>query len=103
RPQLYWDVFNTVDNANAYAYMGYPPGEDGLTPSFLLDTTQQLLAPFDREIRPLTSAAPRDPSAFAPFVAQARELELPAIGVWRYGVMTPDTLACLGDAMPAAE
>jgi hypothetical protein len=53
RPQLYWDIFNTSENVSRYACMGFPPGPDGITPEFLVDTTQQLLAPFDRWVVPI--------------------------------------------------
>lgn len=102
RPQLYWDVFNTLDNSNAYTYMGYPPGADGITPEFLLETTHAVLAPYDRWLIPIGQGALVDPASWAGFVRRAWELQMHDVSVWRYGVATDAVLDYLA-AYPAGD
>lgn len=100
QPQLYWDMFATDDNANAYAYMGYPPGPDGVTPEFLVSTTHQILAGYDRWVVPIGEGAVADPGTWPRFLQSARSLQMPEVAVWRYGVTPSGTLSYLG-ANPA--
>jgi len=100
QPQLYWDLFATDDNANAYAFMGYPPGPDGITPEFLVRTTHQILAGYDRWVVPIGDGSAVDPGTWPRFVQDARGLQMPEVAVWRYGVTPSETLAYLG-AHPA--
>lgn len=102
RPQLYWDLFNTVDNENAYRYMGYPPGADGITPEFLLETTRSVLAPYDRWLIPVALGELVDPGAWPRFARKAWELQMPEVSAWRYGVATDAVLDYLG-AHPAGD
>ena len=48
------------DNINAFRYSGYPPDSDGISPMFLLDVAQRVLAPFDRWIVPIGQGASGD-------------------------------------------
>jgi hypothetical protein len=102
RPQLYWDIFDTDDNARAYAYMGLPPGPEGITPEFLVNTTQQLLAPFDRYILPLAEAMPGSTDAWSSLARGAWDHQMPALNVWRFGTADPAVLRYLG-ANPAGQ
>ena len=72
----------------AYTYMGYPPGPGGLTPEFLLETTQQLLAPYDRWLIPVGEGAPVYADAWPRFAHRAWEPGMPELSVWRYGTAT---------------
>lgn len=87
RPQLYWDIFNTPDHVNAYTYMGFPPGPDGITPQFLVDTTRRLLAPFDRWIVPIAPGSAADVAAWPRFAHAAWMAQMPVLNVWRYGTL----------------
>ena len=89
RPQLYWDIFNTPDNVNGYAYMGFPPGPDGITPEFLVATTRQLLAPFDRWVVPIAQDTGGSVDVWSRFAHDSWKLQMPAINVWRYGTTDP--------------
>jgi len=100
RPQLYWDVFNTPDNVNAYTFMGVPPGPDGITPEFLVEATQRLLAPFDRWVVPIAQASQGDVDAWMRFAREAWKRQMPALNVWRYGTADPAILAYLGANPP---
>jgi hypothetical protein len=88
QPQIYWDLFNNDDNVTAYTYMGYPPGAGGLTPEFLLETTQQLLSPYDRWLIPVGEGAPLYADAWPRFAHRAWELGMRELSVWRYGTAT---------------
>jgi hypothetical protein len=103
RPQLYWDVFNTEDNANAYSYMGIPPGSDGITPEFLLDATHQLLSPYDRPVIPVGQGSAVDPTAWPRFMHRAWELEMQPVEIWRYGVTSTSVIDYLADNPPGGE
>ncbi|HZP56314.1 MAG TPA: twin-arginine translocation signal domain-containing protein [Dehalococcoidia bacterium] len=102
RPQLYWDIYDTPDNANGYAYLGFPPGPAGITPEFLVDTTRRLLAPFDRWVVPLALGTARD-AAWARFAHEAWAQGMPALNVWRYGTAGRALLDYLGANPPGAE
>jgi hypothetical protein len=103
RPQLYWDVYNTPDNVSAYGYMGFPPGPDGITPEFLVDTTRQLLTPFDRWVVPVAEASDGDAGAWRRFAHEAWAQQMPVLDVWRYGTTDEATLGYLGANPPGAE
>jgi hypothetical protein len=100
RPQMYWDLFNDSDHANAYSYFGFAPPDEGITPEFLVDTTHELLRPFDRWILPIGFGAPDDPASWDLFMARCREREMSEVSVWRYGVTTNDVLTSLGSSPP---
>ncbi|MGH7621080.1 MAG: hypothetical protein ACREMU_01960, partial [Gemmatimonadaceae bacterium] len=97
QPQLYWDLFDNEDNANAYAFMGYPPGPGGLTPEFLLEATHQLLSPYDRWLLPVGEGAPVYADAWPRFAQRAWELQMPELAVWRYGLTTDATMSYLAE------
>jgi hypothetical protein len=99
RPQMYWDIFDTPDNARSYAYMGFPPGDDGITPEFLAGATRSLLAPFDRWVVPIAEGS-QPPSAWARFVGASIEHQMPVMNVWRFGTADPDVLDFLGAHPP---
>ncbi len=103
RPQLYWDVFNTPDTANAYAYMGFPPGPDGITPEFVLDTAHDLLVPYGRWLVPIAQSVAADSDAWPRFLHKAWELQMGEVDFWRYGVADARTLAYLGQNPPGPE
>lgn len=96
KPQLYWDLFNDADHARAYEYFGYPPPSEGITPEFLVDTTHALLTPYDRWIEPIGLGAPLEAGAWERFTARCRELGMPGVSVWRYGVAEAGVLGGLG-------
>lgn len=100
QPQLYWEMFATEDNVNAYTYMGLPPGADGITPEFLIESTYRILAPYDRWIIPTGEGAAADATAWQRFLEASRRLQMPELAVWRYGVMPPRTAAYLGANPP---
>jgi hypothetical protein len=103
RPQMYWDLFNDVDHANAYAHMGFPPGPDGITPEFLVDATSKLLAPFDRWILPIGSGDPLEGASWNRFMRACWERQMPEVSAWRYGVATADVLQALATSPPGSE
>lgn len=96
-PQLYWDTFNSSGNLDGYRNSGFPVGAGGMTPEFLLDTTFNLLANYDREIVPVGQGAAIDPSTWGRFARRAWELGMGSVSIWRYGVTRYETLSYLGE------
>jgi hypothetical protein len=92
RPQCYWDLFQGVDQRNAWAYMGYPTEGAGVTPEFLVDATRLIYAPYDRWLQPIAAGDPADPSTFARFVSRAYTQQMPEVSVWRYATTSPAIL-----------
>jgi hypothetical protein len=103
RPQLYWDIFNTPDNVNGYTHMGFPPGPDGITPDFLVDTTARLLAPFDRWVVPIAQGSAGWQTAWPQFMHDAWARQMPAVNVWRFGTANRGLLAYLRANRPGDE
>jgi hypothetical protein len=102
-PQLYWDTFDTPDNVNGYASSGYPPPGGRITPGFLIDATEKVLAAYDRPIIPVGQGAASDPSTWPPFAHDAWKAKTPFVSVWRYGVTLAQTIAYLGANPPGQE
>jgi hypothetical protein len=98
RPQIYWDLFGGEDHANAYSYFGFPPPAEGMTPEFFVDTTRELLLPFDRWILPVGGGSIDDAASWERFMWRCQELGLPEVSVWRYGVTTDDVLFTLSSS-----
>lgn len=102
RPQLYWDLFQGVDQHNAWEYMGHPAPE-GVTPEFLVDAVRRMYAPHDRWLLPIAHAAPQDPSSFARFAHRAWQQEMPQVSVWRYAIVDAALLDYLRRNPPGSE
>ncbi|HYM13989.1 MAG TPA: twin-arginine translocation signal domain-containing protein [Dehalococcoidia bacterium] len=102
-PQLYWDTFDTPENVSRYGGSGYPPPGGTITPEFLIDTTMQVLAPYNRAIIPVGQGAASDPSTWPPFTHEAWRMQTPFVSVWRYGVTVAQTLDYLGANPPGRE
>lgn len=96
-PQLYWDTFNNPGNIEGYRNSGYPPPATGVTPEFLLNTTDSLLSRWDREVIPVGQGAALDPVTWPRFTRRAWELGMGSVAVWRYGVTRYETLVYLGE------
>ena len=102
-PQLYWDTFNTPGNVDGYNGAGFPVPAGGITPEFLLDATEKILAPFEREILPAGQGAASDPITWPRFAHRAWELKMPEIVLWRLGVSREETIQYLADNPPGVE
>jgi hypothetical protein len=102
-PQLYWETFDTPGNVESYAAAGYAPTGGSITPEFLLEATQQILKPYERDIVPVGQGAAVDPTAWARFAHRAWDLKMPAIANWRFGVTAAETLAYLAENPPGPE
>ncbi len=97
-PQCYWDDFNSEANVYGYAAFGHHPGDTGITPEFLVDTTLQLLAPYNRHLSLAGQGGCEDPEAFPRFVRRVTDYGIDSVSAWRFGVTRPETLAYLGRA-----
>jgi hypothetical protein len=102
-PQLYWDTFDTPGNVEGYTSAGYPPPGGGITPEFLLEATQKVLKPYEREVIPVGQGAAADPVTWARFAHHAWDLGMPMISDWRFGVTAEATLKYLSDNPPGPE
>lgn len=102
-PQLYWDTFNTPGNHDGYRASGFNVPAEGTTPEFLLDTTAQLLQPYERPIIPIGQGAASDPGTWGRFAYRAWELGQYELSIWRLGVTRTETVQYLGDTPPGTK
>lgn len=102
-PQLYWDTFDTPGNVEGYTAAGYAPPGGSITPEFLLEATQKILAPYERDIVPVGQGAAADPTTWPRFAHHAWDLKMFQISDWRFGVTSADTLQYLADNPPGPE
>jgi hypothetical protein len=102
-PQLYWDTFATPGNVDGYTGAGYPPSGGSITPEFLLEATQKILKPYERDVIPVGQGAAADPSAWARFAHHAWDLKMFTISDWRLGVTAAETLQYFADNPPGIE
>lgn len=96
-PQLYWETFNTPENVRRFESSGFPPGDGGITPEFLLDVSRRLLRHYRSPIYPAGQGASRDPTAWPRFLSAARKAGIPVVSVWRYGVTGGEVWRLLRD------
>jgi hypothetical protein len=89
-PMIYWESFNTAENVEYFNSNGYPPGQDGVTPEFLLDVSRSLLDKYGLPIRPVGQGASTNHDAWVRFVTHAHALGMGSVSVWRYGVTGDD-------------
>jgi len=96
-PQIYWETFNSSDNVQRFASSGFPPGDQGITPEFLLGVSRQVLRQYGPLVCPAGQGASQNLTAWSHFLGAARVAGLPAISVWRYGVTGRDVWAMARD------
>ena len=102
-PQLYWETFDTPGNIDGYASSGYPPPGGKITPEFLLEATQSILKPYDRDIYPVGQGAAIDPTSWPRFAHRAWDLGMYVISDWRLSVTSAATLNYLAQNPPGRE
>jgi hypothetical protein len=102
RPQLYWHLFQGIDQHNAWEFMGHPAPE-GVTPEFLVDATRAMFGPYDRWLLPIAHAAPDGVGAFARFAYRAWQQGMPELSAWRYAIADGALLDYLRRNPPGAE
>jgi len=88
-PLIYWETFSSAQNLEAFEASGFPTGDGGMTPEFLLDVATDLLGPYNLPLQPVGQGASPDPDAWARFLDYAAGLGMPDFSVWRHGVMDP--------------
>ena len=99
-PMIYWESFNTAENVSYFNSNGYPPGQDGVTPEFLLDVSRSLLDKYGLPIRPAGQGASTNHDAWVRFVDHAYALGMGSVSVWRYGVTGDDVWQLLKSVEP---
>ena len=85
-PMVYWETFNTPENVDYFNRNGFPPGQQGVTPEFLLDVSRSLLDKYGSPIVPVGQGASTNRDAWVRFVTHASALGMGSVSVWRYGV-----------------
>jgi hypothetical protein len=96
-PQIYWETFNSPDNVLRFESSGFPPGEEGVTPEFLLAVSRQLLRRYGAVVYPAGQGASRNQTAWSHFLAAAHTAGVPAVSVWRHGVTGSDVWRMVRD------
>jgi LysM repeat protein len=93
-PQQYWRTFATSANYEKYTAAGYPVGDGGMTPEFLLATTTAAYAEFGLPLHH-TGQGNADAGEWHRFVDAALALGTEYVSVWRYGVTPLEVLDVL--------
>ena len=99
-PQQYWRTFNTQANYDRYTLSGYQVPQEGVTPEFLIQVTNQVLAPFALPIAHTGQGATPDKEEWNRFLDQTIGVGSGIVSVWRYGVTDADVFALLRDRPP---
>ena len=99
-PMIYWESFNTPENVSYFNSSGFPPGEAGVTPEFLLDVSRSLLGGYGLPIMPVGQGASTNHDAWVRFVDHAHALGMGSVSVWRYGVTGDDVWQLLKSVEP---
>jgi len=84
-PMVYWETFNTSENVRYFEANGYPPGEAGICPEFILDVSYSMFAGYNLPIYPVGQGA-SSYDAWVRFMTRVAQLKMGAVSVWRYGV-----------------
>ena len=98
-PQTYWNTFHTEGNRDMFASRGRFVDRADMTPEWWLDQNVRDLGQYNLPIRPIgQGAAPAD--EWRRFIGHARQLNMPAIGLWRHGIATPGVFDAFRDTRP---
>lgn len=99
-PQIYWETFDSSENRRRFQSSGFPVGQEGVTPEFLLEVSRGQLEDYGLPIRPVGQGASADSDAWRGFVDQTFALAMGGVSVWRYGVTSSDVWRLLKDVGP---
>jgi len=99
-PQAYWPDFSSPANIAKYKLFGAEPGESGVTPKFVLDTSMQALGRFGLPIHPIGAGTVSATDGWGEFVEQSYAYNASAVSVWRFGVAEPGIWQLLYDNPP---
>jgi hypothetical protein len=98
-PMVYWESFNTAENVRYFEANGFPPGPNGICPEFLLDVSYSLFTGYNLPIYPVGQGA-SSYDAWVRFMSRAKQLDMGAVSVWRYGVANPQIWPLLRYVQP---
>ena len=99
-PQVYWSAFGTPPNVRKFAKAGYPVGDDGVTPRFVLDAAVESLRPFGLPVHPIGDGTRAEESEWDEFIERAFASDAESVSVWRYGVTAPAVWRLLKESPP---
>jgi hypothetical protein len=99
-PMTYWDTFRAPDNPQLFAENGFPPGDGGVSPQFVLDVTSSVLSPYGLPVWPIGDGSSTNSDEWRSFVSHARDLSMQSVSVWRHGITDENVWKVLKE-MPA--
>ncbi len=99
-PQVYWRSFRSAGNVLKFTLAGYPPGSEGVTARFVLDTALDRLRPFGLPVHPIGEGQALADEGWGEFIDGAFASEAEAVSVWRFGVTEPSVWRLLADNPP---
>lgn len=99
-PQQYWRTFNTQANFERFAQSGFPVPPGGITPEFLNDVSNVMLAPLGRGITPVGQGATGDLGEWERFIDHSVATGARVVSAWRYGVLDRGLFPLLRDKPP---
>jgi hypothetical protein len=82
----YWDTFKAPNNPQLFAEHGFPPGDGGVSPEFVLDVTNSVLSPYGLPVWPIGDGSSKNSDEWKSFVSHARDLSMQSVSVWRHGI-----------------
>jgi hypothetical protein len=88
-PMVYWETFNTSENIRYFQDYGYPPGNGGITPEFLVDVSSSMFGGYGLPIQP-AGQGDSNVDAWVRFLGRAFSQGMGCVSSWRYGVTNPD-------------
>ncbi len=84
-PMVYWETFNTSENASDFKAAGFDPGQRGICPEFLLDVSSSMFSSYGLPIQPV-GQGDSTLDAWVRFLTHAYALGMGCVSAWRYGV-----------------
>lgn len=101
-PQHYWLTFDTQANYDKYRRAGFAVPPEGVTPEFLLSTTQAVYGDLGLPLHHTGQGATNDAFEWHRFVDSAFSLGTDFVSAWRFGVTPLEVLDVLR-AKPAKQ
>ena len=96
-PQVYWRSFRSAANVLKFTLAGYPPGSEGVTPRFVLETALDRLRRFGLPVHPIGDGQSAADEGWGEFIDAAFASDAEAVSVWRFGVTEPSVWRLLAD------
>lgn len=99
-PQAYWSDFGSASNVAKYRQSGEDPGEEGVTPRFVLGAAFRRLRSLGLPMHPIGPGLVDDREAWTEFLEESFALDVEAVSVWRFGTTAPGIFDLLKELPP---